>query len=296
MWSIYISGFQSYLRLEQSASAHTITSYTHDIQLLASYATSYNYALEDLDYQALQYFISTYLPVELATATKARITSGIKTFYKYLLLERIITTDPTTLLQAPKKQQYLPEVLSIAEIDALLDAVDLSAPEGHRNKAIIETMYSCGLRVSELVDLKISRLHLDIGFISVIGKGNKERLIPIGDMASKYIKIYMEQIRRFQPIQNGEEDIVFLNKRGKRLSRVMIFYIVKELAAIAGITKNISPHTLRHSFATHLIEGGANLRAVQEMLGHENITTTELYTHLDKQFLRETLHKFHPKF
>lgn len=296
MWQVYIKGFQAYLRLEQSASEHTVTSYSHDIELLANYASTFSLEATELTLKEIQHFVSHELPEEFAAASKARICSGIKTFYKYLVLEQVIDVDPTVLLQAPKKSKTLPEVLSVEEVSALIDAVDLSTPEGHRNKAIVDTLYSCGLRVSELVELRITRLHLDIGFISVIGKGNKERLVPIGDLAAKHIQIYLDNHRKFTNIQKGEEDIVFLNKRGKRLSRVMIFYIIKDLAARAGITKNISPHTLRHSFATHLIEGGANLRAVQEMLGHENITTTELYTHLDKQFLRNTLHKFHPKF
>jgi len=211
-------------------------------------------------------------------------------------LEQVSQTDPTQLLEAPKLKQALPEVLSIEEINMMIEKIDLSKPEGGRNKAILETMYSCGLRVSEIVDLKISGLYLDVGFIRVIGKGDKERLVPIGRDAIKFINIYRNNIRVHLAVQKSEEDILFLNRRGKRLSRVMIFLIIKELASAAGITKNISPHTFRHSFATHLVEGGADLRAVQEMLGHESIATTEIYTHLDKEFLRETLHRFHPSF
>jgi integrase/recombinase XerD len=212
------------------------------------------------------------------------------------LLEDISITDPTTLLEAPKLKRSLPDVLSFDEIQSIINEIDLNTPEGTRNKAILETLYSCGLRVSEVVNLKISQLFFDVGFVRVIGKGNKERLVPIGSIAIKYIQIYHSTIRSHLNIVPGEEDILFLNRRGKRLSRVMIFLIIKDLAAKAGITKNISPHTFRHSFATHLVEGGADLRAVQEMLGHESITTTEIYTHLDREFLRKTLEKFHPGF
>jgi len=212
------------------------------------------------------------------------------------MLEDISRTDPTTLLEGPKQKRALPDVLSFDEIEHIIAQVDVSTPEGTRNKAILETLYSCGLRVSELVNLRLSQLYLDVGFVRVIGKGNKERLVPIGSAATKYIGIYRHTIRVHQPVQRGEEDILFLNRRGKRLSRVMIFLIIKELGKKAGIKKTISPHTFRHSFATHLVEGGADLRAVQEMLGHESITTTEIYTHLDREFLRKTLEQFHPGF
>jgi integrase/recombinase XerD len=232
----------------------------------------------------------------MTSTSQARIISGIRTFYKYCLLEDISTVDPTTLLEAPKLKRTLPDVLSFDEIENIIAQIDVSTAEGTRNKAILETMYSCGLRVSELVNLKLSQLYLDVGFVRVIGKGNKERLVPIGSSAIKYINIYRSTIRVHQPIQPGEEDILFLNRRGKRLTRVMIFLIIKDLVKKAEIKKNISPHTFRHSFATHLVEGGADLRAVQEMLGHESITTTEIYTHLDREFLRKTLEKFHPGF
>lgn len=228
--------------------------------------------------------------------SQARIISALRSFYKYCLLEDIITVDPTTLLEAPKLKRTLPDVLSYEEIENVLTQIDLSTNEGTRNKAILETMYSCGLRVSEVVNLKLSQLFLDVGFVRVIGKGNKERLVPIGDSAIKYITIYVDGVRVHQTIQSGEEDILFLNRRGKRLSRVMIFLIIKDLVKKTGIKKTISPHTFRHSFATHLVEGGADLRAVQEMLGHESITTTEIYTHLDREFLRKTLEQFHPGF
>jgi integrase/recombinase XerD len=224
------------------------------------------------------------------------VISGLRSFYKYCQLEQISSINPTELLEAPKLKRALPEVLSFEEIEKMIAKTDLSTPEGNRNKAIIETMYSCGLRVSELVNLKISCLYTDVGFIRVTGKGDKERLVPIGSDAIKFLSLYRQTVRVHVPVKKGEEDIVFLNRNGKRLSRVMIFLIIKDLAKKAGISKNISPHTFRHSFATHLVEGGADLRAVQEMLGHESITTTEIYTHLDREYLRATLQQFHPAF
>jgi integrase/recombinase XerD len=232
----------------------------------------------------------------MTARSQARIISGLRGFYKYCLDEQIVRSNPTQLLEAPRLKRALPEVLSLPEIEAMLSCIDLSTAEGGRNKAILETMYSCGMRVSELVNLKLSQLYLDVGFVRVIGKGNKERLVPIGRDAIKYITIYRDNIRIHQQPKRGEEDILFLNKHGSRLSRVMIFYIIKDLATKAGVTKTISPHTFRHSFATHLVEGGADLRAVQEMLGHESITTTEIYTHLDREYLRETLQRFHPAY
>jgi integrase/recombinase XerD len=232
----------------------------------------------------------------MTASSQARIISGIKSFYKYCLLENISKTDPTTLLEAPKQKRTLPDVLSFDEIENIIHQIDLSKPEGGRNKAILETMYSCGLRVTEVVNLKISQLYLDIGFIRVIGKGDKERLVPVGRSAIKFINIYKNDIRVHSDVKKGNEDVLFLNNRGSKLSRVMIFYIIKDLALKAGIKKTVSPHTFRHSFATHLVEGGADLRAVQEMLGHESITTTEIYTHLDREFLRKTLEQFHPSF
>jgi len=232
----------------------------------------------------------------MTATSQARIISGIKAFYKYCLMEQVVTKDPTTLLEAPKLKRALPDVLSYAEIERILAAIDLSKPEGGRNKAILETMYSCGLRVSEVVNLRLSQLYLDEGFIRVIGKGDKERLVPVGASAVKFIGIYIHDIRVHTSPRPGSEDILFLNNRGTQLSRVMIFLIIKELVQKAKIKKTVSPHTFRHSFATHLVEGGADLRAVQEMLGHESITTTEIYTHLDREFLRKTLEKFHPAF
>jgi integrase/recombinase XerD len=244
----------------------------------------------------LQHFIRWISELGINPASQARTISGIKGFYKYCLIENIVTKDPTALLEAPKLKRALPDTLSFAEIEAMIAQIDLTKADGGRNKAILETMYSCGLRVSEVISLQISCLYLDVGFVRVIGKGDKERLVPIGSDAKKFIEIYKNSIRVHQPIQKGFEDILFLNKHGKGLSRVMIFYIIKDLAYKAGINKNISPHTFRHSFATHLVEGGADLRAVQEMLGHESITTTEIYTHLDRDYLRSTLQQFHPAF
>jgi integrase/recombinase XerD len=232
----------------------------------------------------------------MTATSQARIISGIKAFYKYLLLEDIVKLDPTQLLEAPKTRRQLPDVLTFEEIELIIDQVKAGTPEGQRNRAILETMYSSGLRVSEVTNLKISQLHFDAGFIRVLGKGDKERLVPIGRDAMKYINIYKEEVRVHVPIKKGQEDILFLNRRGSALTRVMIFLVIKDLTAAAGITKQVSPHTFRHSFATHLVEGGADLRAVQEMLGHESITTTEIYTHLDREFLRDTLQQFHPRF
>lgn len=298
MWDSSIKGFAAYLQLERSLSHHSVEAYLRDIRKLTSYLEMQGIAVspEGLSLEILQGFIKYVAELGLEPASQARLISGIKGFYKYLLIENLITIDPTTLLEAPKMRRKLPDVLSFGEIEAMIQAIDLSRPEGHRNKAMLEVMYSCGLRVSELVALRNSWLFLDTGFIRVIGKGDKERLIPIGSEAIRYLNIYLEGQRRAGVIQTGYEDFVFLNRRGKPLTRVMVFLIIKDLAKAAGIKKNISPHTLRHSFATHLVEGGADLRAVQEMLGHESITTTEIYTHLDKQFLKSTLELFHPAF
>ena len=298
MWDSSIKGFAAYLQLERSLSPNSVEAYLRDIRKLTSYLElqGKKAAPETITLQDLQGFIRFVAEIGLEPTSQARLISGIKGFYKYLTSENLITADPTTLLEAPKNRRKLPDVLSFDEIEAMIGAIDLSKPEGHRNKAMLEVLYSCGLRVSELIGLRKSWLFLDTGFIRVIGKGDKERLIPIGREAMHYLNIYEQGQRRTGIIQPGYEDFVFLNRRGKPLSRVMVFLIIKELANIAGITKNISPHTLRHSFATHLVEGGADLRAVQEMLGHESITTTEIYTHLDKQFLKSTLEKFHPAF
>jgi integrase/recombinase XerD len=296
MWEPYKKGFKAYLQLEKSLSDNSVIAYLADIDKLTSFLliNSIKKNPSEINLDDLQKFVKWIAELGMSATSQARIISGIKTFYKYCLLEDISTTDPTMLLEAPKLKRALPDVLTFEEIEQIIAAIDLSVPEGTRNKAILEVLYSCGLRVSEVVNLKLSQLFLDVEFIRVIGKGNKERLVPIGDTAVKNLNIYINQVRVHQLIQPGEEDIVFLNNRGKRLSRVMIFLIIKDLVKKAGINKTISPHTFRHSFATHLVEGGADLRAVQEMLGHQSITTTEIYTHLDRDFLRKTLEQFHP--
>jgi len=298
MWEPYKKGFKTYLQLERSLSDNSVEAYLRDVDKLTEYLQAVNILKtpQDIDLNDLQKFIKWVSELGMTATSQARIISGIRGFYKYCLIENIVTVDPSALLEAPKLKRALPDVLSFEEIENIIAQIDLSKSDGGRNKAILETMYSCGLRVSEVVNLKISCLYLDVGFIRVIGKGDKERLVPIGSDAIKYIKIYKDNIRVHQYAQNGFGDILFLNKNGKSLSRVMIFYIIKALTQKAGIAKNISPHTFRHSFATHLVEGGADLRAVQEMLGHESITTTEIYTHLDRDYLRATLHEFHPAF
>lgn len=298
MWEPYKKGYKAYLQLEKSLSDNSVEAYMRDVDKLTEYLLVANKQKNpgDLVVQDLQLFIKWIGELGMTATSQARIISGIRSFYKYCLIEQIVINDPSILLDAPKTKRKLPDTLSFEEIELIISQIDLSTPEGTRNKAILELMYSCGLRVSEVVNLTISGLYLDVGFIRVIGKGDKERLIPIGTDAIKHIKIYKDNIRVHVPVQKGFEDILFLNKRGKNLTRVMIFLIIKSLSAKAGITKVISPHTFRHSFATHLVEGGADLRAVQEMLGHESITTTEIYTHLDRDFLRETLHRFHPGF
>src|SRR6476646_7047154 len=298
MWESYKKGFKAYLQLEKSLSDNSVEAYLRDIEKLTGYFQQSNNLKTPAEVQLkdLEKFLKWIAELGLNATSQARIISGIRAFYKYCALENISTKDPTYLLEAPKLKRALPDLLSFEEIENVLSQIDLSKPEGGRNKAIVETMYSCGLRVSEVVNLKISNLHLEVGFIRVIGKGNKERLVPVGKSAVKFINIYKNKIRVHITATAGDEDILFLNNRGTKLSRVMIFLIIKDLVKKAGIKKNISPHTFRHSFATHLIEGGADLRAVQEMLGHESITTTEIYTHLDREFLRKTLEKYHPAF
>ena len=298
MWEPYKKGFKAYLQLEKSLSAHSVEAYLHDIEKLTTFLES-SHTLktpQQVELKDLERFIKWITELGMTAGSQARIISGIRSFYKYCLLEQIVKSDPTTLLESPKLKRVLPDILSFEEIENIIAEINLSTPEGGRNKAMLETLYSCGLRVTELVNLRISALYLDVGFIKVIGKGDKERLVPIGRDAVKYITIYRKDIRVHISIKPGNEDILFLNRRGSKLSRVMIFLIIKELTGLAGIKKTISPHTFRHSFATHLVEGGADLRAVQEMLGHESITTTEIYTHLDREFLRSTLHKYHPAF
>ncbi|HET6993643.1 MAG TPA: site-specific tyrosine recombinase XerD [Chitinophagaceae bacterium] len=298
MWESYKKGFKAWLRLEKSLSDNSTEAYLRDIDKLTQFLQEKKSSKppSELALKDLQQFIKWVTELGMTSSSQARIISGIRSFYKYCLLENISRTDPTTLLEAPKLKRALPDVLSFGEIENIIGQIDLSKPEGGRNKAILELMYSCGLRVSEVVNLKISQLYFDAGFVRVTGKGDKERLVPVGKSAVKYVKIYIKDIRVHIAVQKGNEDIVFLNKRGTKLSRVMIFLIIKELVKKAGIKKTVSPHTFRHSFATHLVEGGADLRAVQEMLGHESITTTEIYTHLDREFLRKTLENFHPAF
>lgn len=298
MWEAYKKGFKSYLQLEKSLSDNSVEAYLQDVEKLTTYIELTNELKTpgQVKLADLQKFIVWINELGMTAGSQARIISGLKSFFKYCILEHIINDDPTALLEAPKLKRSLPDVLSFEEIESIINEIDLSKQEGGRNKAILETLYSCGLRVSELVNLRISCLFLDIGFIKVIGKGDKERLVPIGSDAKKYIGIYRNDIRVHINIKPGNEDILFLNRRGSKLSRVMIFLIIKELTQKANIKKTISPHTFRHSFATHLVEGGADLRAVQEMLGHESITTTEIYTHIDREFLRTTLQQFHPAF
>ncbi len=298
MWEPYKKGFKAYLQLEKSLADNSVQAYLHDIELLTSYLQQKSLMVTptDITLPHLEKFVQWIAELGMVPGSQARVISGLKGFYKYCLTEQIVTIDPTALLEAPRLKRALPDVLSFGEIESIIQQIDLSKPEGGRNKAILETMYSCGLRVSEVVGLRISCLYLQDGFIRVIGKGDKERLVPIGDEAIKYISLYRETQRVHIPLKPGKEDILFLNRRGSQLTRVMIFLIIKELAKKAGITKKVSPHTFRHSFATHLVEGGADLRAVQEMLGHESITTTEIYTHLDREFLRNTLQQFHPGF
>ncbi len=298
MWEAYKKGYKAFLQLEKSLSDNSVEAYLHDIEKLTSWIqlTDQLKTPQQIDLKDLENFIKWISELGMTAGSQARIISGLRSFFKYCLQEQIITTSPATLLESPKLKRSLPDVLSFEEISSMIHAIDLSKPEGGRNKAILETLYSCGLRVSEAVNLRISCLHLDLGFIKVIGKGDKERLIPIGTDAAKYIEIYRNDCRVHIPIKPGNEDVLFLNRRGGKLSRVMIFLIIKELARLADIKKIISPHTFRHSFATHLVEGGADLRAVQEMLGHESITTTEIYTHLDREYLRSTLQQFHPAF
>lgn len=296
-WQSSIRGFRSYLKLERSLSANTIDAYLHDVDKLLQFFMSKSEEKDpsQVATKDLKDFLEWVNELGMIPATQARVLSGLKAFFKYLVLENKISMNPSALLESPKMARKLPDTLNIMEINSLIDAIDLSKPEGMRNKAMLETLYGSGLRVSELTSLKISNLHLDIEFIKILGKGNKERLVPIGSEAIKFIRIYLEEIRVHISIKPGKEDFLFLNRRGNPLSRVMVFLIIKDLAKAAGISKNISPHTFRHSFATHLIEGGADLRAVQEMLGHESITTTEIYTHLDRDYLRETIIQYHPR-
>lgn len=296
-WQSYLHGFGSFLKLERSLSLNSVEAYVNDVSKLSDYLSIHNLNVspERITSQHLQDFIFWINGFGLSARTQARIISGLRAFYKYMLLENMIDADPTQLLETPKLGQKLPEVLSVEEINSIIAAIDLSSPEGERNKAIVETLYSCGMRVSELVNLRLSNLYAEVGFVKITGKGNKERLVPIGSVALKAISNYCEANRNHLIIKPGNEDILFLNRRGSKLTRVMIFTMIRQLCEKAGIRKKISPHTFRHSFATHLVEGGADLRAVQEMLGHESITTTEIYTHLNRDYLRENILQFHPR-
>jgi len=296
-WNPYIKGFTSFLRLEKSLSGNSVEAYERDVVKLVEYLDINQLELQpkDITLAHLQDFVKWVNQLGMSARSQARIISGLKTFFKYLLLENTIRANPAELLESPRTGRALPDTLNRVEIEQIFDAIDLSTDEGERNRTILEFLYGCGLRVSELTGLKISDIRFNEGFLSVIGKGNKQRLVPVGQKALKQLDIYIHQIRSHIPVQRGFEDIIFLNNRGKGLSRVMIFYIIKDLAEKAGVRKTISPHTFRHSFATHLIEGGADLRAVQEMLGHSSITTTEIYTHLDRDYLRSNILQYHPR-
>ena len=300
MWEQHIKHYSNYLKLERSLSINSVDAYVHDVELLRQFMSMKHSQLTAMKVTAkhLQEFLQYINELGMSAHSQARILSGIKGFYKYLLFEELVEKDPTDLIEGPKLGRKLPDTLSFVEIEKLFQAIDQSKPEGGRNRAMLEVLYSSGLRVSELVELRLNNVYADIGFLRVIGKGNKERLVPIGRDALKYLKIYIDEIRGrapHRPPQKGFDSYVFLNRNGKKLTREMIFMIIKGLALQIGLNKSISPHTFRHSFATHLIEGGADLRAVQEMLGHESITTTEIYTHLDRDYLRQVIQEFHPR-
>ena len=289
-----IARFRQYLVYEKGLSPKSVEAYLHDVQLLADFLGEDK--IENATFEELQKFLKHLYESDFNARSQARIVSGMRAFYRYLIYANLREDDPTELLDAPKIGMHLPDVLTVEEIQDIMDVIDLSTPEGHRNRAMVEVMYGCGLRVSELVTLRLSNLFFDDGFIKVVGKGNKERLIPIGTTAMKMVNLYVDGNRKLLKIKKGEEDYVFLNRRGAHLTREMVFMLVKKWVAAAGIDKTVSPHTFRHSFATHLIEGGADLRAVQQMLGHESITTTEIYTHLDQDYLRTNIALFHPRY
>lgn len=296
-WENYIKSFKNYLRLERSLSDNTVEAYLRDIQLLVRFFKAGDLSITPQQVKDihLRDFLEYINELGFSAYSQARIISGLRSFYGFMMLEEDIKEDPTMLIESPKTGRKLPDTLSVNEIERILEAIDLSTPEGTRNRAIIETLYSCGLRVSELIGLQVNNVFADLGFARVYGKGSKERLVPIGSQAIKHIEIYQEHIRNHLNIKKGHESILFLNRRGAQLTRNMIFIIVKDLTQVAGINKTVSPHTFRHSFATHLVEGGADLRAVQEMLGHQSITTTEIYTHLDREYLKQVITTFHPR-
>lgn len=296
-WLSSIKGFQSFLRLERSLSKNSIVAYTEDVERFVQFLADKKYDLspENIEHVHMTEFLQWLNELDRTATTQSRVISGLRAFYKYLLLENLVSKNPTELLETPKMGRKLPDVLNVDDIDQILNAVDMASGKGQRDRTMLETMYSCGLRVSELVNLKISDLFFDTGFIRVIGKGDKQRLIPIGSEAMKFIAIYKDQIRVHISVQKGFEDFLFLNNRGKKLTTTMVFLILQSLTVKIGMKKHVSPHTFRHSFATHLVENGADLRSVQEMLGHESITTTEIYTHMDRKYLRDTIEKYHPR-
>lgn len=297
VWEIYIQEYENYLKLERSLSGNSVEAYVHDVVKLKQFLEISNLSISPLQVTLghLHDFIEYINDLGMSAHSQARMISGLKSFYKFLVYENELDADPTALLETPKLGRKLPDTLEVHEIDSILAAIDHSKPEGMRNRAMLETLYSSGLRVSELINLKTSNIHFEIGFLRVLGKGNKERLVPIGREALKYVQIYREEVRVHLDIASGHEPFLFLNRRGKQLTRQMVFMTIKDLVAKAGLNKTVSPHTFRHSFATHLIEGGADLRAVQEMLGHESITTTEIYTHLDRDYLQQIIRDFHPR-
>lgn len=294
-WELKMRDFINYLKIEKGLAENSIFAYQRDVVKLKEFCTPIQLSPTQVSYEHLKQFLNELFDLGLSARSQARVISGIKQFYTFIILEGELNEDPSELIELPRVGKKLPVFLTIEEVDKLLAAIDLSKTEGHRNKAMIETLYSCGLRVSELINLKFSDTYFDQGFIRVIGKGNKERLVPVSPSVEKEISIYLNGTRNHQNIQKGYEDYIFLNRRGRNLTRVMIFTIIKNLSESIGLQKKISPHTFRHSFATHLIEGGANLRAIQEMLGHESITTTEIYTHLDKSYIREAIISHHPR-
>lgn len=289
-----LNHFQAYLMLERGLSENTRSAYMADVDKLLDYLVDTGISLRDVELPVLQDFLADLFDLGISARSQARIIAGVRSFFKFMRMEGYIDSDPSQLLESPRLGRRLPEVLTVDEIDAMIEAIDMTTPEGARNRAIIETLYGCGLRVSELVGLELSKVYFDEQFIIVTGKGDKERIVPIDQTAIDAIKAYLPD-RNALPVKSGEDHILFLNRRGRRLTRVMIFYIVRQLAAMAGVRKTISPHTLRHSFATHLLEGGANLRAIQQMLGHESIATTEIYIHIDRSRLRDEIMRCHPR-
>ncbi|WP_039054095.1 site-specific tyrosine recombinase XerD [Sphingobacterium sp. T2] len=294
-WQKVIQEFRKFLLFERNLSKNSVSAYLNDIRKLQIFCEDHQLNIEEINVKNVQHFLEWVNGFGISVYTQARLISGIKSFFNFLQLEYELSTNPAELIETPRLTRKIPDVLEVHEIDELISAIDLSHPEGMRNKAMLEVLYGCGLRVSELVELKISNLHLEVEFIKIEGKGNKERLIPIGAQAIKYLKIYLQEVRAKQQVKAGHEDVVFLNRRGGKLTRVMVFLIIKELAQKIGLKKKISPHTFRHSFASHLVEGGADLRAVQDMLGHESITTTEIYTHIDKDYLQSIITQYHPR-